>query len=260
MTTANPGPAPAARQVTAARLRDLHVPGDPLLLPNVWDAASARLVEAAGFPVVATGSAAVAESLGHPDHEGAPPAEMFAAAGRIARAVSVPVTVDVESGYGLAPAELAARLADAGAVGCNLEDTDHAGGGLADAAAQANRIAALRAADPDLVINARVDAFVHAGDQRAALGDGIDRARAYLAAGADCVYPILVREAGVLAEFVDALRPAAVNALYLPGGPDLAALGTLGVARISLGAGLWRHVRSHLETSLRRLAGGVAPY
>lgn len=246
--------------MSAAALRALHVPGTPLLLPNIWDAAGARQVVAAGFPVVATGSAAVAESLGYPDHEGAPPEEMFAAAARIARAVDVPVTVDVESGYGLAPAELAARLAGAGAVGCNLEDTDHAGGGLADPARHAKRIAALRAADPDLVINARVDVFLHAEDQQAVLKEGIARAQAYLAAGADCVYPILVRDTGVLAAFVDAVRPAAVNALYLPGGPGLDELAGLGVARISLGAGLFRYTQSVVEKALRGLAEGVAPY
>jgi 2-methylisocitrate lyase-like PEP mutase family enzyme len=246
--------------MTAARLRALHVPGTPLLLPNIWDAAGARLVEAAGFPVVATGSAAVAESLGYPDHEGAPTGEMFAAAARIARSVGVPVTVDAESGYGLEPAELAARLAAAGAVGCNIEDTDHATGTLADASVHAARLAALRAADPDLVVNARVDVFLHATDQAAALDEGVERARAYLAAGADCVYPILLRDPDVLAAFTEALRPAAVNALYLPGGPDLAALATLGVARISLGAGLWRHTQAFAESTLRALAEGVAPY
>jgi 2-methylisocitrate lyase-like PEP mutase family enzyme len=246
--------------MTAAALRALHVPGRPLLLPNIWDAAGARLVEAAGFPVVATGSAAVAETLGYPDHEGAPPGEMFAAAARIARAVGVPVTVDAESGYGLEPAELAARLADAGAVGCNLEDTDHTTGALADTAAHADRLAALRAADPGLVINARVDVFLHAEDQAAVLDEGIARARAYLAAGADCVYPILLRDAGVLGAFTEALRPAAVNALYLPGGPDLTALAKLGVARISLGAGLWRYTQTFVEKTLRGLADGVAPY
>ncbi|HEY7595788.1 MAG TPA: isocitrate lyase/phosphoenolpyruvate mutase family protein [Actinophytocola sp.] len=246
--------------MSAAALRALHVPGTPLLLPNIWDAAGARQVVAAGFPVVATGSAAVAESLGYPDHEGAPPDEMFAAAARIARAVDVPVTVDAEAGYGLAPAELAARLAGAGAVGCNLEDTDHATGGLADPARHADRIAALRAADPDLVINARVDVFLRAEDQHAVLKEGVERAEAYLAAGADCVYPILVRDAGVLAAFVDALRPAAVNALYLPAGPGLEALAGMGVARISLGAGLWRYTQSYVEKTLRGLADGVAPY
>ena len=106
-------------------LRRLHHGPAPLVLPNAWDAASARLVEAAGFPAVATGSAGVAASLGYEDNERAPVEEMLAAAGRICRAVSVPVTVDAEAGYGLPPDELAARLAAAGAAGCNVEDTDH---------------------------------------------------------------------------------------------------------------------------------------
>ena len=245
--------------MSAGRLRALHVPGDPLVLPNAWDAASARLVEAAGFPVVATGSAGVAESLGYPDGQGAPPAEMFAAARRIARAVGVPVTVDVEGGYGLPAAELAGRLADAGAVGCNLEDTDHGARGLVDIARQADRIAALRAADPELVINARVDVFLCAEDGRAVLADGVARARAYLAAGADCVYPIMV-PADVLGAVVVAVAPAPVNALYLPDGPDPAALGGEGVARVSLGPGLFRLAGSAVTRSLRRLAAGVAPY
>src|SRR6185369_125027 len=113
-------------------LRELHH-GKLLVLPNVWDAASAKLVAELGFPVVATTSAAVADTLGFGDGEQAPWKEMFAAAARIAGAVSVPVTVDVEAGYGLDPHELVASLLEAGAVGCNLEDTDHRAGGLVDA-------------------------------------------------------------------------------------------------------------------------------
>ena len=178
----------------AAALRALHVPGRPLVLPNAWDAGTARLVAEAGFPVVATSSAAVAESLGYADHQEAPAAEMFAAAARVVRAVDVPVTVDAEAGYGLPAAEFAARLARTGAVGCNLEDTDHAAGGLAPAGRQAEYLAAVRAASPDLVINARVDVFVGADDEHAVLGEAVERARAYVAAGADCVYPILLRD------------------------------------------------------------------
>src|SRR3954468_4888657 len=111
-------------------LRSLHRPGAPLLLPNAWDVATARAVVAAGFPVVATTSAGMAEALGYQDHEGAPGDEMLAAAGRIARGVDVPVTVDAEAGYGMRPAELVAALRDVGAAGCNLEDTDHAAGNL----------------------------------------------------------------------------------------------------------------------------------
>src|SRR5881392_3424133 len=98
-------------------LRSLHRPGEPLLLPNAWDVATARAVVAAGFPVVATTSAGVAATLGYEDHEGAPAAEMLAAAGRIARGVDVPVTVDAEAGYEMEPAELVAALRQAGAAG-----------------------------------------------------------------------------------------------------------------------------------------------
>src|SRR5215475_7391583 len=106
-------------------LRSLHRAGDPLLLPNAWDVATARAVVAAGFPVVATTSGGVAASLGYEDHEGAPAGEMLDAAARIARGVDVPVTVDAEAGYGMTPAELVSSLRNAGAAGCNLEDTDH---------------------------------------------------------------------------------------------------------------------------------------
>src|ERR687890_893641 len=113
-------------------LRSLHRPGEPLLLPNVWDVATARAVVAAGFPVVATTSGGVAATLGYSDHEGAPGEEMLAVAARIAAMVDVPVTVDAEAGYGMEPAELVAALRSIGAAGCNLEDTDHAGGRLRD--------------------------------------------------------------------------------------------------------------------------------
>ena len=113
-------------------LRELHRPGEPLLLPNAWDVATARAVVAAGFPVVATTSWGVAASLGYEDDERAPGAEMLSAAGRIASGVDVPVTVDAEAGYGMDPAELVAALQDIGAAGCNLEDTDHSAGLLRD--------------------------------------------------------------------------------------------------------------------------------
>src|SRR6478672_1451830 len=125
-------------------LRSLHRPGEPLLLPNVWDVATARAVVAAGFPVVATTSWGVANSLGHEDHERAPADEMFAAAERIARGVDVPVTVDAEAGYGMDPAELVAALKNAGAAGCNLEDSDH--GALRDPGRQAEYLGAVRQA------------------------------------------------------------------------------------------------------------------
>ena len=236
--------------MSAALLRSLHVPGRPLLLPNAWDAASARLVADAGFPVVATSSAAVAEALGYPDGNVTPPDEVFAAVTRITRVVSVPVTVDVEGGYGLDASELAERLLESGAVGCNLEDTDHRAGGLVALEAQAARLADLRKAAGDgLVINARVDSFL-TGDQEAALPEAVERARAYLAAGADCVYPILVRDPAVLAAFTEAVAPAAVNATRLPNGPSRETLAELGIARISAGGGLWARARATITQAL----------
>src|SRR5215213_7454524 len=145
-------------------LRSLHRPGAPLLLPNAWDVATAEAVVAAGFPVVATTSGGVAEALGYEDHEGAPGDEMLAAAARIARGVDVPVTVDAEAGYGMAPAELVAALRSAGVAGCNLEDTDHAAGALRDGDRHAEWLGAVRRAASDdgygLVINARIDVFL----------------------------------------------------------------------------------------------------
>src|SRR5215208_4475661 len=127
-------------------LRSLHRPGAPLLLTNAWDVASASAVVAAGFPVVATTSGGVAATLGYEDHEHAPADEMLAAAARIARGVEVPVTVDAEAGYGMEPAELVAALRDAGAAGCNLEDTDHAAGSLRDPDRHAGWLRAVREA------------------------------------------------------------------------------------------------------------------
>src|SRR6185437_12150367 len=159
----------AASQITELEtrcelLRSLHRPGTPLLLPNAWDAATARAVVAAGFPVVATTSGGVAGTLGYEDHHGAPADEMLAAAARIARSVDVPVTVDAEGGYGLEPAELVTALRAAGAAGCNLEDTDHAVGMLRDVDRHAAWLAAVRQAASrqgyPLVINARVDVFL----------------------------------------------------------------------------------------------------
>jgi hypothetical protein len=116
------------------------------VLTNVWDAISATTVVEAGGRAIATASAAISAMLGYPDGEAAPWQDMFAAAGRIARAVSVPVTVGAEAGYGLPPRELVDRLLEIGAVGCNLEDTDHRSGGLAEAGAQAQRLAEVRSA------------------------------------------------------------------------------------------------------------------
>ncbi|TCO54919.1 isocitrate lyase/PEP mutase family protein [Actinocrispum wychmicini] len=244
--------------MTATKLRALHLPGNPLLLPNAWDAASATLVEQAGFPAVATSSVAVAQSLGYEDHQGAPPAEMFDAVRRITRVVSVPVTVDAEGGYDLPATELAARLAEAGAVGCNIEDTDHQAGGLKETARHADYLSALRAAAPDLVLNARVDVFLRAEDPKAVLDDGLERATAYRTAGADCVYPITLKSPDLLKSFVDTVGP--VNGNLMPGGPTLSTLAEIGIARVSMGGGLWHLVNRSTKRILRGLAAGISPY
>src|SRR5918998_3253385 len=127
-------------------LRSLHRPGAPLLLPNAWDASTARAVVAAGYPVVATSSGGVAGTLGYEDHEGAPGDEMLAAAARIAQSVDVAVTVDAEAGYGMEPAELVSELQSMGAAGCNLEDSDYAAGSLRDPDRHAEWLSAVRQA------------------------------------------------------------------------------------------------------------------
>ncbi|MFC5747713.1 isocitrate lyase/PEP mutase family protein [Actinomadura rugatobispora] len=248
------------RNEKAARLRELHRPGEPLILPNVWDAGSAGVVEELGYPAIATASAAIAAMLGYPDHEGAPADEMFAAAGRVIRAVTVPVTVDAEAGYGLPPAELVERLADIGAAGCNLEDTDHRTGSLVEVSAQADRIAAVRAAADaagvDLVINARADTFI--GKAPDPVPAAIERGRRYLEAGADCVYPIMVALADDIAALVEGI-PGPINANQLPG-MDLARLAELGVARVSYGPMPYLMGLDTLKGMAGRLLDGGDPY
>ena len=231
-------------------LRSLHRPGAPLLLPNAWDVATARAVVAAGYPVVATTSGGIAATLGHEDHENAPADEMLAAAARIARGVDVPVTVDAEAGYGMQPAELVAALRSAGAAGCNLEDTDHTAGGLMDPDRHADWLRAVRRAasedDYGLVINARIDVFVGPmlagagpGSQAELVPEALRRAHAYLEAGVDCVYPIVLWETDALRRFTSEVR-GPVNVVRLPQAPSLAELAALGVARVS-----WGHFLFH---------------
>jgi 2-methylisocitrate lyase-like PEP mutase family enzyme len=243
----------------AAALREMHRPGAPVLLPNAWDVPSALLV-AARFPVVATSSAAVARSLGYEDGQAAPVGEMMAAAGRIAAAVDVPVTVDAEAGYGLAPDELVERLLEAAVVGCNLEDTDYRHGGLVDVQAQcdflAGVVAAGAAAGVPLVVNARVDVFLRDEAATDVVAEAISRGRRYLAAGADCVYPILAAGDDVIGRLTDGMG-GPVNVLYRPGVSGLMRLAELGVARISLGSGLHSAMCTWLQETLEELAVGL---
>jgi 2-methylisocitrate lyase-like PEP mutase family enzyme len=221
----------------AEALRGLHRPGDPVVLRNAWDAASASAL-AAGAGALATTSVGVAEALGYADG-GALPAELaFAALTRIVGAVDVPVTHDAEAGYGLDADAFVDGLLAAGAVGCNLEDTDPATRALRDPAEQAAHLAAVKAAagarGVDLVVNARVDVHVRGGSLR----DGLARAQAYRAAGADCIYPIFCHEEAGIAAYVEAAE--VVNVHLHASAPPLARLAELGVARASYGGSLFR--------------------
>lgn len=252
-------------------LRSLHKAGTPLLLPNVWDAATARAVVAAGFPVIATTSWGIAAALGYEDHEGAPATEMFAAAARISRCVDVPVTVDAEAGYGMEPEALVAALRNIGAAGCNLEDTlyspgtphDHAAGVLRDPTRQAEWLRSVRRAaeeiDYPLVINARVDNFLSpfiAGadpeTQRKLVPEALERASAYLDAGADCVYPIALWEVEALGRFMSDVR-GPVNVTRVPQVSSLGDLVSCGVSRVSWALYLFFGSMTHFEDQLRSL-------
>lgn len=260
----------------AAQLRSLHVPGNPLVVPNIWDAAGALSAVRCGFAAVATSSGAVAESLGFADHEETPAAEMFAAVSRIAARVDVPVTADLESGYRLEPDEFVASMLDAGAVGCNLEDTDHATGRLADPEHVAERLAGVRAAASragvDIVINARVDVFITPGvplsggagaeaaratDANRATDSGriteaLERIRLYAGHGADCVYPIGVTDPATIHELVQG-SPVPVNIMAVPGWPGSQRARELGVGRVSFGTRIWKSVGRFMEGELQSI-------
>jgi len=244
-------------------LRSLHVPGDPIVLPNAWDVSTAKAIEAAGFPAVATTSAGVAASLGYEDHQHAPRDEMMAAAARVCRGVDVPVTVDAEGGYGMEPAELVAALMDMGAAGCNLEDTNHATGQLRDPAEHASWLRLVREAARDagygLVVNARIDVFVNVlasgsdAKQGELVPEALRRARAYIDAGADSIFPILLWEADPVRAFT-ADAPGPVNILAIPPAPSIAELAELGVARVSYGGRLHHQLMEQFGGVLGSLA------
>jgi 2-methylisocitrate lyase-like PEP mutase family enzyme len=234
---------PEVEKLTARadRLRSLHRPGDPLVLVNAWDVASARHVHDAGALAVGTSSAAIADSLGLPDDPTAPLPIVFEAVARIVAAVTVPVTADLLDGYGLPETELVDRLLHAGAVGCNLEDSDHTHPGrLLDPDVVASRLTAVRAAGRargvDVVVNARIDTsrVADGADPAATWSDTVRRAERYLDAGADCVFPFGMSEPRLVSDLVAALGGAPVNA-SVPPGVSVADMAVAGASRVSLG-------------------------
>lgn len=227
-------------QRRAATLLDLHRPGDPVVLPTVWDAWSAKLAVEAGFAALTVGSHPVADSVGKPDGEGMTFDDLLARVAQITTAVDVPVSVDIESGYGEAAQRLIDGLLGAGAVGFNLEDTVHKEGKrLRSVQEHAGLVGQLReaadASDVHVVINARTDLFLRGdGDDADRVDRVIARLSAAAEAGADVLYPVGRHDPDTMHRLTSEL-PLPVNAIAVPDHDDLASFGPLGVARISFG-------------------------
>lgn len=224
----------------ATTLLDLHVPGNPVILPTVWDAWSANLAVTAGFSALTVGSHPVADSVGKSDNEGMTFDDLLTRVRQITAAVDVPVSVDIESGYGEDPTRLIQGLIDAGAVGLNIEDTVHGEGGrLREAQEHADLVGALRAAsdatDVHVVINARTDLFVkQVGDENDRVDRAIARMKLAAAAGADSLYPVGFHSDDDQKRLTAEL-PLPVNAIGHPVKNTPSALAALGVGRVSFG-------------------------
>ncbi|PTA67722.1 isocitrate lyase/PEP mutase family protein [Deinococcus arcticus] len=271
MSANAPLPAPPSLADTAARARQLRaLHGGGLVLPNAWDALSARLLQEAGFPAIGTTSAGVAFALGHPDGQVLPRAEALHALGRMVAAVQVPVTADLEAGYGHRPPEVAATVRaalDLGAAGLNLEDaTGEPGAPLYPLAAQVDRLAAARgaaeAAGVPAYLNARTDTYFTGFGASAAerLHETVRRGRAYLQAGADSVFvPGVTDPATVQALRAGIGGPVAV--MLLPGGPGAPELLAAGACRVSVGPGLLLAALGHVAQLAQalRTQGSFAP-
>jgi 2-methylisocitrate lyase-like PEP mutase family enzyme len=238
----------------ASELLRLHHTGDTLVLPTVWDAWSARTVAEAGFPALSVGSHPLANSRGQEDNEGMTLDDALDGIRRITAAVDVPVTADVESGYNTPAAELVERVLEAGAAGINVEDTVHSEGRLREVQEHADYIGALRAAADaagiELVINARTDALIgKVAKFDDPLAEAIRRAQACEAAGARCVYPVLIPDADALRTVLAALSgPVNVTAHPVNGAASgsFADLKAAGVQRITFGPLLQTALTTHL--------------
>jgi 2-methylisocitrate lyase-like PEP mutase family enzyme len=261
----------------ARRFLELHHRPRILVLPNAWDAASARIFEEARFPAVATTSAGMAFSLGFPDGERVPFADVIGAVGRIVRAVGIPVSADLESGFGESPAcvaESCREVIAAGAVGVNLEDgTGNPARPLDDPELHADRVRAVKeaaaSAGAELVINARTDVYLAAvGAPEMRFPETVARCNAYLRAGADCVFVPGVTDRETIGRLTRDIE-GPLNILAVPSAPTVGELESLGVARVSLGSGPMRATLGFLRGLARevsghgtwtRLAGEALPY
>ncbi|HTT16698.1 MAG TPA: isocitrate lyase/phosphoenolpyruvate mutase family protein [Thermoplasmata archaeon] len=232
----------SAQADRAERFRALHRARHLFVLPNAWDVASARVLEDAGFSAVATSSAGVMVSLGFPDGEAIPRTEYVDAVRRIAAKLTVPLSADVVAGFGETPRATAATVravVRAGAVGINLEDVDPRTDRLVPLERQLAKLRAARDAADDLgvplVLNARTDALTTGpSEPEARWREAVRRGRAFLDAGADCVYPMRLVDRAAIARYVREV-PGPVNVMIRPGLPTLATLERLGVRRVSFG-------------------------
>lgn len=244
-------------QTRATALKALHVPGDPVVLPTVWDAWSAKLAVDAGFVALTVGSHPLADSVGKPDGEGMSFDDVTARVARITGAVDVPISVDVESGYGETAQRLIDGLLAAGAVGLNIEDTVHGEEKrLRTPEEHAALVGELRkasdAADVHVVINARTDLFLRKdGDDTDRLDRAIARLTLAAEAGADSLYPVGRHDDETMRRLTSEL-PLPVNAIALPDQDDPASFGPLGVGRISFGPFFQRALSGHAEELLAR--------
>ena len=224
----------------AEALLALHRPGDPVILPTVWDAWSARLAVDAGFAALTVGSHPVADSVGKPDNEGMTFDELLTRVTQITAAVDVPISVDIESGYAETPVRLIEGLLSVGAVGLNIEDTVHSEGGrLRSADEHAELVGGLRAAADasgvHVVVNARTDLFLRQdGDEADRADRAIARLKLAAESGADVLYPVGRHDPDTMRRLTAEL-PLPVNAIALPDQDDPTSFGPLGVGRISFG-------------------------
>lgn len=248
---------PSTAADRARALLALHQPGNPVILPTVWDAWSARLATDAGFVALTVGSHPVADSIGKPDNEGMSFDDLLTRVAQITAAVDVPVSVDVESGYGLPARQLIEGLLSVGAVGLNIEDTVHSEGKrLRSAGEHAELVGALRAAADEagvhVVVNARTDLFLRKdGDDADRVERAVARLKEAAAAGADVLYPVGRHEPETLRRLASEL-PLPVNAIALPEQDDPAAFGPLGVGRISFGPFLQAALAARAKEILAR--------
>ena len=245
----------------ARQFLELHYGPKILVLPNAWDVASARIFEDAGFPAIGTTSAGVANSFGYPDGQKIPKAEMLAAVRRIAEAVEVPVTADVEAGFGSTPEEVADTAREviaAGAVGMNLEDgVEGKPELLADVSRQNEIIRAVieaaAGAGVPFVLNARTDIFLYGiGPAETRLERAIDRLNTYHAAGAPALFAPGVKDSETIAQLARGVA-GPLNILATVGTPPIAELQHLGVARVSVGSGPMRATLGLLGRMARQL-------